>query len=239
MVSCFFQINNKSFLPIIVLTGFLFGFYSGAEDIKNVWESSREKTIKGEFEESWKEYGDLLVKNPKNFEVVLGAGCLKYYQAEKSVSSQQLDNAKNFIKEAEHYFDTAVQLAKTTDKRADSLYNKGNCNLLMANAQKENPQLIQECINYYRNAVRYYREALENKSNFPEAKRNLEHALFQLKQLIQKKENNKDENKQDSQSDKEQKFKTMFIETKTDYPNAEVRVLEEQPNVVELKKKSN
>lgn len=111
--------------------------------------------------------------------------------------------------------------------------------MLIANAKKENPQFIEECINYYRNAIRFYREAIENKSNFPEAKRNLEHALFQLKQLIQKKDKNKDENKQDSQSDKEQQLKTMFIETKTDYPDAEVHVFEEQPNVVELKKKSN
>ncbi|MGC8845137.1 MAG: hypothetical protein ACP5QY_04750, partial [Candidatus Hydrogenedens sp.] len=182
---------------------------------------------------------ELLVKSPKNYEVVFGAGCLKYYQAEKSISLQQFDDAKNLVKDAEHYFDSAVQLSKTTDKKADGLYNKGNCNLLIANAQKENPQLLDECINYYRNAIRYYREALENKSNFPEAKKNLEHALFQLKQLIQKKENNKNENKQDSQSDKEQKFKTVFVETKTDYPDAEVRVLEEQPNVVELKKKGN
>ncbi len=238
MVNYYLQIINKN-IVLIALASFILGSFSSAEDIKSVWKTSRAKTVKGEFEESWKEYEDLLIKNPKNFEVVFGAGCLKYYQAEKSVGSQQLDDAKNLVKEAEHYFDTAIQLAKNSEKKADGLYNKGNCNLLIANAQKENPQSIEECINYYRNAIRSYREAIENKSNFPEAKKNLEHALFQLKQLIQKKDKKKDENKQDSQSDKEQQLKTMFVETKTDYPDAEVRILEEQPNVVELKKKSN
>lgn len=238
MVNYYLQVNIKNII-LIILMNFVFVFYTNAEDIKTIWELSREKTIKGEFEEAWKEYEDLLIKNPKNFEVIFGAGCLKYYQAEKSVSSQKLDDAKNLIKESEHYFDSAVQLAKTSEKKAESLYNKGNCNLLLANAQKENPQFIEECINYYRNAIRYYREAMENNPDFSEAKKNLEHALFQLKQLIQKKEKEKNENKQDSQSDKEQQLKTMFVETKTDYPDAEVHVLEEQPNIVELKKKSN
>lgn len=208
-------------------------------DLKTVWRTAREKTMKGMFDESWKDYEKVLIKNPKNYEVLLGAGCLKYFQAEKSIDAQQLDNAKNYIKEAEQYFDTAIQLASLPQQKADSLYNKGNCNLLLANAQKENPQTITECINYYRNAIRYYREALEMKPEFPEAKKNLDHALYQLKQLMQKKKENEKQDKQDSQSNKEQKFSTMFLETKTDLPNAEVHVMEEQPNVVELKKKNN
>lgn len=66
MVNYYLQINNKNIL-LIALIIFVLSFYSSAEDIKSVWESSREKTIKGKFEESWKEYEDLLVKNPKKF----------------------------------------------------------------------------------------------------------------------------------------------------------------------------
>lgn len=231
-------LNKKEFFAIFLLS-LLVNSFSYPDDMQNIWEKAYEKVEKGEYEESWKEYEKLLVKNPKNYDVVLGAGCIKYYQAEKSIDAQQLDKVKNLIQEAEHYFDSAVQLAETSEKKADSLYNKGNCNLLLANAQKENPQMIQESINHYRNAIRFYRESIENKSDFPEAKKNLNHALYQLKQLLQKKEENEKQNKQDSQSDKDQKFSTMFLETKTDIPDADIHVLEEQPNVVELKKKSN
>lgn len=232
------NIKNRGLL-IFTVVFFLLTFYSYTEDAKSIWEKVKSKTMKGETEDAWKEYEELLVKMPKEYDVVLGAGCIKYYQAEKSMDAKQLDNTKKLIQEAEHYFDTAIQLASIPEKKADGLYNKGNCNLLMANAQKENPQMLQECINYYRNAIRFYREAIDNKSNFPEARKNLEHALFQLKQLLQNKEQKENQDKQDSKSDKEQKFSTMFLETKTDIPDAEVHVLENQPNVVELKKKSN
>ncbi len=210
-----------------------------SEDIGRIWDEAREKTMKGNFDEAWKEYEELVVKNPNRYNVVFGAGCLKYYQAEKNINNLQIDNLKTLIKEAENYFDTAIQLAKTPEERANGLYNKGNGNLLLANAVKENPQLIEESINYYKNAIRLYREALENKPDFPEANKNLEHALYQLKQLMQKREEEKNEENQNPQSDKEQRISTMFLETKTDLPDAEISILDEKPNVVELKKKSN
>ncbi len=231
-------LNKKEFFAILLLC-LLVNSFSYPDDMQNIWKKAYEKVKKGEYEESWKEYEELLIKNPKSYDVVLGAGCIKYYQAEKSIDAQQLDNTKSLIQEAEHYFDSAMQLAETPEKKANSLYNKGNCSLLLANAQKENSQMIQDSINQYRNAIRFYREAIENKSDFPEAKKNLDHALYQLKQLLQRKEKNENQNEQDSQSNKDQKFSTMFLETKTDIPDADIRVLEEQPNIVELKKKSN
>ncbi len=149
-------------LLTLLLVCFLVNSISYTDDIQNVWKKAYDKIMKGEHENAWKEYEELLVKKPKDYNVVLGAGCIKYYQAEKNINIQQLDNVRNLIQEAEHYFDSAIQLAKTSEKKANSLYNKGNCNLLIADAQKENPQMLQECINYYRNAIRIYREAIDN-----------------------------------------------------------------------------
>ncbi len=222
------------FVVIMVLTESI----CQADNIQKVWKQAYDMTMKGEFEQSWKIYEELLVENPKNYEVVLGAGCLKYLQAEKNMANKQIEDAKKLIKDAELHFDTAIQIAKTPLKKSASLFNKGNCSLLIADLQKDNPQTIEECISLYRNAVQYYRESLEITPDFTEAKRNLDHASYELKQLLRQKSENpqKDENKQDSQQNQEQKLSTMFVETKTDIPDAKVHVLEEQPNVVELKK---
>ncbi len=209
-----------------------------ADNIQKIWGKAYDMTMKGEFEQSWKMYEELLVKNPKNYDVVLGAGCLKYLQAEKNMANKQLEDAKKLMKDAELHFDTAIQIAKTPEKKSVSLFNKGSCSLLIADAQKDNPQTLEESISLYRNAIQYYRESLEINPNLDEAKRNLDHASYELKQLLRQKSENpqKDENKQDSQPNQEQKLSTMFIETRTDIPDANVHVLEGQPNVVELKK---
>ncbi|HOV32202.1 MAG TPA: hypothetical protein PLX23_02410 [Candidatus Hydrogenedens sp.] len=230
--------NGTIYLIFFVLIMVLTESICYADNIQKIWKQAYDMTMKGEFEQSWKMYEELLIKNPKNYDVVLGAGCLKYLQAEKNMANKQLEDAKKLIKDAELHFNTAIQIAKTPDKKSASLFNKGNCSLLFADLQKDNPQTIEECISLYRNAIQYYRESLEITPDFTEAKRNLDHASYELKQLLRQKLENpqKDENKQDSQQNQEQKLSTMFVETKTDIPDANVHVLEEQPNVVELKK---
>ncbi|HOK08055.1 MAG TPA: hypothetical protein PLT82_02345 [Candidatus Hydrogenedens sp.] len=230
----------KIVLLIVPLFVFLVNFDIPADDVYKVWEKSRSLIMDGKMEEGWKLYEGVLIKNPKDINVVLGAGCLRYYQAEKSLQNKSTDNIANYVKEAEQNFNTAVLLADKPELKSKALFNKGNCSLLLADFQKSNPEAIQECVTLYRNAVQCYREALEIQPNFSEAKRNLDHALYELKQLLRQSQENKQdkENEQDQKQDSEQKTATMFLNTRTEVPDAEVHVLEEQPNVVELRKRN-
>lgn len=221
------------FLLLLLLSKMVF-----CDSSVQIWQKAKKLISEGKAEEGIKLYDDLLVNNPKDAEIVMGAGCLRYFEGKNALERGDFTRAYELFTDAKKQFDTVVYLGDPVTK-SRAYFNKGNCDLVLGSEFEKSKDFSLKNVDLgtlFKNAISSYRKSLELNPELLEAKKNLEYALYKLKKLInEEKEKNQEENKDKEKSNEE--IISAFVNATTEIPGKTVEIDPNDSKILRMKDK--
>ncbi|MCX8064342.1 MAG: hypothetical protein N3G21_04140 [Candidatus Hydrogenedentes bacterium] len=225
------KVKNIFILLVLFLSGSIF-----SESPVQVWEKSKELVSENKFDEGIRLFEKVLVDNPKDSNIIMGLGYLKYYEGKKYLEKGDLDKAYESMADAKKQFDTAIYLGEIETK-IRAYFNKGNCDLVIANElEKTNQSSLKDVSisNLFKEAITSYRKALELDPNFLEARKNLEYALYKFKKSMSE-EKRKEQQEKENKEDTNRNVLSTFVNAFTEIPGKKIEIDSNKSNVLHLK----
>ena len=164
---------------------------------------------------------ELQVDYPESPEVRFGIGCAWFMLAEAATTAGNVEEAKKAYQESRTAFDALIHNENTGIAR-EAMYNRANCTLREA-ATIDTAQQYADAVAALRRAVEAYESGLEQYPEHEGMHANLEHARFQLKQLLQNPPPEQEQQDQQPPEEEPPAVMSLFGQVNTSIPGAEAK----------------
>lgn len=174
----------------------------------------------GEAARALETFRDLQVDHPEDPAVQFGVACSLLLMGSNAAAVDDPEAAAKAYGEARTVFDTLKTAAPSAAVRLQAAYNAGNACLYTAQLLSAEQEYEQK-LSMYRQAVTAFEDALDREAGHAGAQQNLDHARFQLKQLLQNPPEKEEQDQQEPPPD-QPKAVAYSEEEVTEIPGAEV-----------------
>lgn len=182
----------------------------------------------GEAVRALESFRELQVDYPEDPAVQFGVACSLLLMGANAVAVNDPQAAAEAYGEARTVFETLKNAAPSAAVRLQAAYNAGNAFLYTGQLMSAEQEYDQK-VSMYRQAIAAFEDTLARDSGHGGARQNLDHARFQLKQLLQNPPE-KQEQEQQQPPPEQPPLYSIFMNPQTEIPGA--RAVPEDDDIV-------